>query len=84
LSLLASYYWWQLLVVADECGVAGLKTVYQGAAGKHRKLTPFIRGMREAGSVDIEASSKKTTGKSMMSNARDPELIHVVHTWRCL
>ena len=34
-----------------------------------RQLTPFIRGMREAGSVDIEASSKKTTGKSMMFNS---------------
>ena len=47
---------------------------------KIRKLTPFMRGMREAGSVDIEASSKKTTGKSMTSNDRDPELMQVVHT----
>lgn len=47
---------------------------------KIRQLTPFMRGMREAGSVDIEASSKKTTGKSIKSNDRDPELMQVVHT----
>jgi len=39
-----------------------------------------MRGMREAGSVDIEASSKKTRGKSMTFNNRDPELMQVVHT----
>ena len=39
-----------------------------------------MRGMREAGSVDIEASSKKITGKSMAFNDRDPELMQVVHT----
>ena len=47
---------------------------------QHQRLTPFMRGMREAGSVDIEASSKKITGKSMASNDRDPELMQVVHT----
>ena len=28
------------------------------------KLTPFMMGINEAGSVDIEASSRNTTGKS--------------------
>jgi hypothetical protein len=57
-----------LLVVTDERYMLGLakNSSPNGQWGDIRQLTPFIRGMREAGSVDIEASSKKTTGKSMM------------------
>lgn len=40
--------------------------------------TPFIRGMSDAGSVDIDASSRKTTGKSVTFNATHAEVMHVV------
>lgn len=47
-------------------------------------LTPFMIGISEAGSVDIDASSRNTTGKSMMRSAADADVIHVVHTYsRC-
>jgi len=55
-------------VVTDERDVLGLKKAHPSLKkqqGSVEQLTPFMRGMREAGSVDIEASSKKTTGKSM-------------------
>jgi hypothetical protein len=40
--------------------------------------TPFIIGIKEAGSVDIEASSRKTTGKSTMLRDEQAAVIHVV------
>ena len=40
--------------------------------------TPFIKGIKEAGSVDIDASSKKTTGKSITLRATHAAVIHVV------
>lgn len=43
--------------------------------------TPFMIGMSDAGSVDIDASSRKTTGKSMTRSAADADVIHVVHTY---
>lgn len=47
-------------------------------------LTPFMIGISEAGSVDIDASSRNTTGKSMTRSAADADVIHVVHTYnRC-
>jgi len=36
-------------------------------------------GINEAGSVDIEASSKKTTGKSITLSATHADVMHVVH-----
>ena len=38
-------------------------------------------GMREAGSVDIEASSRKTTGKSIIRKELEPAVMQVVHIW---
>jgi hypothetical protein len=35
-------------------------------------------GINEAGSVDMEASSKKTTGKSTTLSAADADVMHVV------
>ena len=40
--------------------------------------TPFIKGMRDAGSVDIDASSRKTTGKSSTLSATLAEVMQVV------
>ena len=45
-------------------------------------LTPFIKGIKEAGSVDIDASSRKTTGKSTELRAQEHDEIHVVHTYK--
>jgi len=39
---------------------------------------PFITGISEAGSVDMDASSEKTTGKSMRD--AEAELMQVVQT----
>lgn len=41
--------------------------------------TPFISGIKEAGSVDMEASSRNTTGKSITFKAIHAEDRHVVH-----
>ena len=40
--------------------------------------TPFIKGMRDAGSVDMDASSRKTTGRSSTLSATLAEVMHVV------
>ena len=40
--------------------------------------TPFMIGINDAGSVDMEASSRKTTGKSIMFNAAQAEVMQVV------
>lgn len=40
--------------------------------------TPFIMGISEAGSVDIDASSKNTTGKSVTLRAVQAAVTHVV------
>lgn len=44
-------------------------------------LTPRMIGISEAGSVDIEASSMKTTGKSITWSAAHAEVMAVVHTY---
>lgn len=40
--------------------------------------TPFMMGIKDAGSVDMEASSRKTTGKSITFNATAADVMHVV------
>jgi hypothetical protein len=42
--------------------------------------TPRINGIRDAGSVDIDASSRNTTGKSTSFIHRLPEVMQVVQT----
>lgn len=66
---------------ATEAKVGGMEVRrWTGDGG----LTPFMIGISEAGSVDMEASSRNTTGKSMTRSAADAEVIHVVHTYsRC-
>lgn len=44
-------------------------------------LTPFMIGINDAGSVDIDASSRKTTGKSMTRSAAEADVMHVVHIY---
>lgn len=41
-------------------------------------VTPFMMGIKDAGSVDIEASSRNTTGKSIIFSAMAADVIHVV------
>lgn len=43
-------------------------------------LTPFMSGISEAGSVDMEASSTKTIGKSDTFRAIEAEVTQVVQT----
>lgn len=43
-------------------------------------LTPFISGINDAGSVDIEASSMKTRGKSVTRSRSVAAVIQVVQT----
>ncbi len=38
-------------------------------------------GIKEAGSVDMDASSMNTTGKSITWRAADAEVMEVVQTW---
>jgi hypothetical protein len=45
---------------------------------KVRPRTPFINGISDAGSVAIDASSRKTTGKSMFLSSEDAAPMHVV------
>ena len=40
-----------------------------------------MSGIKEAGSVDMEASSRNTTGKSITFKAIHTEDRHVVHIW---
>lgn len=40
--------------------------------------TPFMMGIKDAGSVDMEASSRNTTGKSMTFIATAAEVMQVV------
>jgi hypothetical protein len=40
--------------------------------------TPFIKGMRDAGSVAMDASSRKTTGRSSTLSATLAEVMQVV------
>ena len=47
-------------------------------AQKLISLTPRIKGISEAGSVDIEASSRNTTGKSRTLSAALADVMHVV------
>ena len=44
-------------------------------------LTPFMSGIKEAGSVDIDASSMKTMGKSDTLNGTEADVMHVVQTY---
>ena len=44
------------------------------------RRTPRISGIRDAGSVDIDASSRNTTGKSTSFIHRLPEVMQVVQT----
>ena len=44
--------------------------------------TPFIIGIREAGSVDIDASSRNTTGKSATLRAVHAAVTHVVQIYK--
>lgn len=43
--------------------------------------TPFIRGISEAGSVDMDASSRKTTGKSITLRAELADEMQVVQIY---
>lgn len=75
-------------MVADECDMPSLTTGYSSQwkfskQGKHRH-TPFIRGISDAGSVDIEASSMNTTGKSITANLFVAEVIQVVQILKTL
>lgn len=40
-----------------------------------------MSGIKDAGSVDIDASSRKTTGKSVTFNAILADVIHVVQIY---
>lgn len=40
-----------------------------------------MMGIKDAGSVDIEASSRKTTGKSITFNATAADVMHVVQIY---
>lgn len=40
-----------------------------------------MMGIKEAGSVDIEASSRKTTGKSVTFRATHADVMHVVQIY---
>jgi hypothetical protein len=46
------------------------------------RLTPRIKGMSDAGSVDMEASSKNTTGKSRILSAALADVMHVVQIFQ--
>jgi hypothetical protein len=50
--------------------------VTRGREGSPR--TPFINGISDAGSVAMDASSRKTTGKSMFLSSEDAAPMHVV------
>ena len=52
----------------------------EAAATKSLIHTPRISGMRTAGSVDMDASSMKTTGKSRAFKVWLAEVMHVVQT----
>lgn len=45
---------------------------------KSKLLTPFASGISEYGSVDMDASSRKTIGNSVSSKVLEPAEIHVV------
>jgi hypothetical protein len=61
----------------------------EATAGQHfsrsskieMELTPFMIGISEAGSVDMDASSMNTTGKSMIFNAWQAAVMHVVQIY---
>lgn len=57
-------------------GEGNLSTVKQN--WPKATLTPFMIGIRDAGSIHIDASSKKTTGKSITVSATEAELMQVV------
>jgi hypothetical protein len=68
------------------CGLRSRLDVYSerrvraDAESEASLLTPRMRGIKEAGSVDIDASSKKTMGKSMLSMTAEPADKQVVQT----
>ena len=68
-------------MITDEGNVLALvvgQHCYQDALSRSR--TPFINGTKLAGSVDMDASSMKTTGKSATLRTADAALMHVVQT----
>jgi hypothetical protein len=68
-------------MIPDQSKVLRLtkkNSVEKQSAGQKTEHTPFIMGIKEAGSVDMEASSRKTTGKSIMLRAEQAAVIHVV------
>jgi hypothetical protein len=66
-------------MIPDQSQVLGLmKYLEKQLASKKTEHTPFMMGIREAGSVDMEASSRNTTGKSTMERAELAAVIHVV------
>jgi hypothetical protein len=58
-----------------------LRKIRLNAGSEVPSRTPRMRGTKEAGSVDIDASSKKITGKSILFMTGEPAERHVVHTW---
>ena len=81
LGLATSDHGWQLLVVADQNHMLRLcQETREWAMGWPRmsSRTPFINGISDAGSVAIDASSRKTTGKSMFLSSDDAAPMHVV------
>lgn len=43
--------------------------------------TPFMSGINVAGSVDIDASSRNTIGKSITPKYQEADLMEVVHIY---
>jgi len=50
----------------------------RGCQRQREDHTPFMRGINEEGSVDMDASSINTTGKSAALSAWHADVIHVV------
>ena len=67
-------------MIANQGDVLGLNKISKkpSASKMSKKRTPFIKGINDAGSVDMEASSRKTTGKSVTSNVPPADVMHVV------
>jgi hypothetical protein len=85
LRLSASDDWRELLVIANKGYVPGLQCRSSKPVEQARRkvvITPFTIGINEAGSVDIDASSRKTTGKSVTFNATHADVMHVVQIYR--
>lgn len=69
-------------MITNKRSVLGLCRSQSQSSSMWIKLgrTPFIKGISDAGSVDILASSIKTTGKSITLRDDDDDDIHVVQT----